>query len=157
VQELSKQAFGHRAKRGASLREYALVWLPLVGLIVSVYLWSAKAGAAALICGGLSDCVSVNMSAYSAIGGIPVAAAGAVMYLVLAVAGFVTVRHGDGANPTLILMAFVVAFSGALFSLYLTGIEAFVLGAYCIWCVCSWIIITILTVLWWRTSQKQAA
>lgn len=155
MQELSSnQVIGKAPTPAKSIREYALVLLPIVGLAISSYLWIAKIGSAALVCGGLSDCVSVNMSIYSTIGGIPIAAAGTMMYLVLTVLGFVTVRQGRNANPTIVLLAFVVALSGALYSLYLTGVEAFVLGAYCIWCVCSWIIITVLTVVWWRTNQK---
>lgn len=157
MQELSSSAIAQSAQRARSKRGYALIVLPLIGLIISGYLWSAKAGATAFICGGLSDCESVNMSFYSTIGDIPIAAAGAMVYLALTGLGIVTVRQGRRANPTLTLIAFVLAFAGALYSLYLTGVEAFVLRAYCIWCVCSWIIITALAVLWWRRNQEASA
>lgn len=157
MQELSRPITAKSANAARSKLGYALIVLPLIGLMISGYLWSAKAGATAFICGGMSDCESVNMSFYSSIGGIPIAAAGAMMYLALTGLGIMTVRQGRKANPTLILVAFALAFSGALYSLYLTGVEAFVLRAYCIWCLCSWIIITALAVLWWRRNQEASA
>ena len=79
------------------------------------------------------------------------------MYLALTGLGIMTVRQGRKANPTLILVAFALAFSGALYSLYFTGVEAFVLRAYCIWCLCSWIIITVARRIWWRRNQEVSA
>ena len=59
-------------------------------------------------------------------------------------------RSGKESPPGVAFAGFAIALSGALFSLYLTGIEAFVLRAYCIWCLVSWGIITTTAVLWAR-------
>lgn len=151
----SKPAF--KQDRQTSVHDVLLAALPLAGLAISVYLWQSKRGATELICGGFSDCVSVNASAYSEIAGVPIAAAGALMYLALLVLGVVSwfVPKLEQAQP-IAYLGFALALSGALFSLYLTGIEAFVLGAYCIWCLVSWVIITTLAFLWGRRGRTMS-
>lgn len=128
--------------------------LSIAGLGVSIYLWLGKLGNAPLICGPSGGCISVNASPYSEIFGIPVAALGALMYLCLAAIAlyllFSPKRSGKESPPGVAFAGFAIALSGALFSLYLTGIEAFVLRAYCIWCLVSWGIITTTAVLWAR-------
>lgn len=133
----------------------ALLVLPLIGLALSAYLWSAKAGGMELICTEFSDCAGVNASAYSEIGGIPIAAAGTVMYVLLTGAGLAVWRKPDLMGPSLRQATFGLALAGALFSLYLTGIEAFVLHAYCVWCLISWVIISITAFLWGRVNTDR--
>lgn len=135
-------------------------WIPwalglaAVGLALSLYLWMAKRGDAPLVCGVAGGCVSVNASPYSEVFGVPVAALGSAMYLALAVIAALYLpadaKRRRGSTARLTLAGFVISLAGALFSLYLTAIEAFVLHAYCIWCLVSWGIISALAVLWTR-------
>lgn len=133
----------NRARRSTIV----LAVLSLIGLGISAYLWSAKTGSLELICGAMGDCVSVNASIYSEVAGIPVAAAGTVMYACLAV---LSLLAKGPMEHRVVWIGFVLSLAGALFSLYLTGIEAFVLKMYCIWCLTSWVLITIIAVLWGR-------
>lgn len=128
---------------------WLLFVLPLIGLGLAAYLWRAKTGAVELVCTALGDCLTVNMSVYADIAGIPVAAAGAGMYAVLVMlGGLVMLRQ---RTPRWVFSAgFMIALAGAIFSLYLTGIEAFVLRAYCMWCLTSWVLVTVLALLWGR-------
>ena len=73
------------------------------------------------------DCGVVNHSPYSEIGGVPVAAIGMAGYLLIGVLGFLR-RRG-------MLLAAVAG--GFAFALYLTHIEAHVLGVWCLYCVIS--------------------
>lgn len=75
------------------------------------------------------------------------------MYLVLT-GVLVTVWYRPGTF--LSNVGFMVALAGALFSLYLTGVEAFVLGAYCVWCLTSWVLITFITWQWGRALYRPA-
>lgn len=132
------------------------------GLAISIYLWVAKIGSTELICGAYGDCVSVNSSAYAEIAGIPTAAAGTLVYaalFLLAVGSGMSTRMGDrlrrGEPQWILMVGFTLSLAGALFSLYLTGVEAFVLHAYCIWCLASWVIITSLAILWGRKLANQ--
>lgn len=90
------------------------------------------------------DCGIVNHSEYAEFLHIPVAAIGIAGYLVLGGLGFARRRS----------LVAVFACVGLGFSLYLTGIERYVLQVYCLYCVISLAIISFLTVvsLWWVIS-----
>lgn len=83
------------------------------------------------------DCGIVNKSPYAMIGPVPVAAIGIAGYLFLGVLGAMR-RYGW------LLLASLV---GLGFSLYLTHIEAKVLGVWCIYCVMSLATISLTTLL----------
>lgn len=103
--------------------------------------------------GEMFNCDIVNRSAYSSILGIPVALVGMLGYGALA--GLATVYRERSETAMLL---FGGAIAGLAFALYLTYIEARVLGIYCILCLSSLGIITtsaILSavILWRRRSQ----
>lgn len=83
------------------------------------------------------DCGIVNHSPYAVTHGIPVAAIGIAGYLLIALLALLR-RRG------LLLVAVLI---GMAFALYLTNIEAKVLGVWCLYCVISQGIIAILTLL----------
>jgi vitamin-K-epoxide reductase (warfarin-sensitive) len=95
------------------------------------------------------DCGIVNHSPYAVIGPVPVAAIGIVGYLVLM--GLALARQ-----RRLVMAAAVV---GLGFSLYLTHIEKDVLLVWCVYCVTSLGIISLLTVgaLVWQFLNGKAA
>jgi vitamin-K-epoxide reductase (warfarin-sensitive) len=78
------------------------------------------------------NCDIVNRSAYSSILGIPVALIGMLGYAALA--GLATVYRERRETPALLLGG---ALAGLAFALYLTYIEARVLGVWCILCLSS--------------------
>lgn len=83
------------------------------------------------------DCGIVNHSPYAVFAGVPVAVIGMAGYLLLGVMAWMRAYR-----------AMVIPVLAALaFSLYLTRIEARVLGVYCIYCVISLGIISLLTLL----------
>jgi uncharacterized membrane protein len=83
------------------------------------------------------DCGIVNHSPYAEIRGIPVATIGIAGYLLIAVLALMR-RRG------LLLLAALI---GMAFALYLTNIEAKVLGVWCLYCVISQAIIATITLL----------
>ena len=99
------------------------------------------------------DCGIVNHSPYAVIGGVPVAAIGIAGYLLIGILALLR-RRGLVLAVTLIGMAF---------ALYLTQIEARVLGVWCLYCVISQGIIIVLTLLaigwvvWYAKSGKASA
>jgi len=90
------------------------------------------------------DCGVVNHSPFAEIEHVPVAAVGIAGYVVLA---------GLALAKRRVLMA-ILAVLGLAFSLYLTGIEKDVLEVYCLYCVISLGIISLITLLslWWALS-----
>jgi uncharacterized membrane protein len=98
------------------------------------------------------NCDIVNRSAYSSIFGIPVALIGMLGYAALA--GLATVYRQRQETPA---MLFSAAAAGLAFALYLTYIEARVLGVWCILCLSSLALITTTTmlaaVIWWKRDR----
>ena len=99
--------------------------------------------------GEVFNCDIVNRSEYSTILGIPVALIGMLGYAALT--GLATVYRERRETPEMLLGA---AALGLAFALYLTYVEARVLGVYCILCLSSLALIAMTTVLatviWWR-------
>jgi uncharacterized membrane protein len=83
------------------------------------------------------DCGVVNHSPYAMLGPIPVAAIGILGYLLMAALAFTR-------SYRLLLVA---ALSGLAFSLYLAHIEKDILGVWCIYCVISLGIISLVSAL----------
>ncbi len=100
------------------------------------------------------NCDIVNRSEYSTILGIPVALIGMLGYAALA--GLATVYRERPETPAMLLGA---AVTGLGFALYLTYIEAQVLGVYCILCLSSLSLISMTAILaaviWWRRRGSE--
>ena len=109
----------------------ALGGLAVAGLLVSAYLTWAHLVGAEPVCGlGGGGCRAVQASRYAAVLGIPVPMLGLAGYAGLLLAAIL--RGGAGAY-----LGLLVVVVGALFSVYLTYLEIFVIGAICQWCVAS--------------------
>ncbi len=99
------------------------------------------------------NCDIVNRSEYSSILGIPVALIGMLGYAALV--GLATVYRERSETPA---MLFGAAAAGLAFALYLTYIEARVLGVWCILCLSSLVLIAMTTmltaVIWWKRDRS---
>jgi vitamin-K-epoxide reductase (warfarin-sensitive) len=124
---------------------YALIALMSVaGVIVSaVSLQRHYAKSATEFCDFSQkfSCDIVNRSEYSTIQGIPVAGIGVAGYGVLFVLS--TFWKLRAETPNRLLGA---ALAGLIFALYLTYIEAYVLRTWCILCLISLLLITLISV-----------
>ena len=83
------------------------------------------------------DCGIVNHSPYAMLFGIPVAVLGIAGYLLLGLLAFMKAYR----------LMLVSALAGLGFALYLAHIESAVLGVWCIYCVISLGVISLLTLL----------
>ncbi|RMD52185.1 hypothetical protein D6827_00525 [Candidatus Parcubacteria bacterium] len=90
------------------------------------------------------DCSSVNSSVYADIFGIPVAGIGVAGYLLLAVVYTLFLLK---KKIVIVQVAVTMAFGALIFSLYLSGIEMFVLQKWCLLCIISQISILIIFTL----------
>lgn len=125
----------------------AMIVIALIGLGVASYLtyihFSGNFGA--LICekgaSGISPCEAVQTSAYSKLGGVPVALLGLIGY-----AGILaTLSIPERESTRLATLALTAIGFG--FSVYLTSREVFSLNKICEWCVSSAVMMTILFAL----------
>ncbi len=126
---------------------YLIVLLTLAGAVVSVLALRVHYSTGTEPCSinDRWDCGIVNHSSFAVIGHIPVAAIGIAGYLALAGLAFARRRF----------LLFLTALIGLGFALRLTFIEEFALGAWCLYCVISQVIIAliVLLALAWFTAE----
>jgi len=142
---------------GIKKLQWSSAALALLGLSISLYLWYAKISKTQIICTPGSECDLVNASPYSVLLGIPVAAIGAAGYAALLALAWWAVFGRANAPEWLLNARLALASGGLFFAAYLTGIEAFVLHAYCIWCVIQAMAMLgiFISVLWERRLQNE--
>jgi protein-disulfide isomerase/rhodanese-related sulfurtransferase/uncharacterized membrane protein len=130
------------------MRKVLLLILSLAGLFDALYLWWVYTSPSRpMVCLG-TGCDLVRASRYAHLWGQPLPIYGAAMYLVLAVAilaqGWTDSQEGERLAQSTVV---VISAGGFAFSLYLTAIEAFAVHAYCLWCVGSAVIVTVIFAL----------
>ncbi|MEA2023298.1 MAG: vitamin K epoxide reductase family protein [Actinomycetota bacterium] len=124
--------------------------LAVIGMGVSLYLASVETSGVEAVCGPVGDCNAVQQSEYASIFGIPIGVLGVIAYALLLVGWIVTrVVKGRLADVAAVLVA-ATAFGGTVFSVYLTFLEPFVIGATCMWCLTS--ALSIAGLLWFTAA-----
>lgn len=130
---------------------YVFVLLAVVGIVLSSFALHEHYNYGDSPCriNDVWDCGEVNHSPYAMLLGIPVAVFGIAWYLGI---GFLAIKRAY----RLILAATLIGLS---FSLYLTHIEKDVIRAWCIYCVGSLCVISLMTLLAigtniWGARQK---
>jgi len=122
--------------------DWIVVVLALLGLGVAGYLTALKLGGnQAFLCRDGSGCDIVQASRYSLLAGVPTAMWGAGVYLAIAVLAAIprTVRRWQAL--------FMLAAAAVAFSIYLTILSVFVIGATCLYCLASGVIAVALLVV----------
>jgi uncharacterized membrane protein len=115
----------------------------LLGLADAIYLTVQHVTGQSVRCTIVSGCSEVLSSSYSVVGGVPLALFGAAAYFVVfslaTLAAFGYRIAGTLLTPLVVLMF--------LFSLWLIYLQAFVIGAWCQFCLFSAGVTTALTVI----------
>ena len=123
-------------------------WLiPVIGVIglgVAGYLAYVETSQVEAVCGPIGDCNTVQQSEYARLFGIlPVGVLGVMGYaFILAV--WAAGRLGRGRiEAAADMVLFGLAVTGSVFSIYLTFLEPFVIGASCAWCLSSAVLMVV--------------
>ena len=114
-----------------------LLFFIAAGLLVSLYALkqhAAPVGGGACNVNATFNCDIVNRGPYGEIFGFPVAAIGLIGYLVM---GVVAMHFSRSKDPVIGKALLVLLAGGLAFSAYLTYLEAFVIGAWCLVCLAS--------------------
>jgi uncharacterized membrane protein len=125
----------------------AIAVLSLIGLIVAGYLSLHRMGYIGALQCSIGGCEVVQSSRYAVFLGIPVAYLGLVAYAGLLVVSLLGVQPGRERDRRISLALLAGSAVGVLFSAYLTYLEAFVIHAWCQWCVISAVIVTCIFVV----------
>jgi uncharacterized membrane protein len=137
-----------RRRRPARAVDWAVPLLVLAGLGVAGYLAYVETQQVRAVCGPVGDCNTVQQSEYARLFGlIPIGVLGALAYLAILAAWAVYRLHPGRLGQWAGLAVRLMVAGGVLFSIYLTFLEPFVIGATCAWCLSSAIIMTLLLLL----------
>jgi uncharacterized membrane protein len=121
--------------------------LVVVGVLVAAYLSFVEVTETEAVCGPVGDCNTVQQSEYASLFGVlPVGVLGLVGYGVILALWAVRQAASGTSRVWAALGLWAAALFGVFFSVYLTFLEPFVIGASCIWCLTSAVIMTLL--LW---------
>jgi uncharacterized membrane protein len=104
------------------------------GVAVAGYLTWAHYGSGSVVCPVGGGCETVQESEYAEIAGVPVAVLGLIGYVVL-----LALIVWDA--PLARLAAATLTLVGLLFSIYLLVVQAFVIEAFCVWCLANDVVI----------------
>jgi protein-disulfide isomerase/uncharacterized membrane protein len=90
--------------------------------------------------GAPSDCDTVAQSAWSSLGGFPVAGFGLVFYASLTLLLVLTLLLPDDRRPAFAAVALVGLALGLLVDLFLLGVQVFAIRAFCALCVVTYVL-----------------
>lgn len=147
---------GEIGRMGSWPVKTGILVLSLVGLFAAAYLTYVEATQAQAVCGPVGDCNAVQQSKYAVLFGVlPVGLLGLAGYIGILAAWWA--QHFGPANlrRTAALALWGMAWFGIFFSIYLTFLEPFVIGATCMWCITSAVVMTL--ILWLSTPPALAA
>lgn len=117
--------------------------LALLGALVALYMLAYAVGLVGTVMCGIGDCERVQTSSYSRIGSFPVAGFGVAGYAALLIAAFLGLQPAFQRSRVIPAMLLGGGILGVLFSAYLTYLEAFVIHAWCQWCIMSAVIMVL--------------
>ncbi|MEN9389103.1 MAG: hypothetical protein RLY61_187 [Candidatus Parcubacteria bacterium] len=117
-------------------KQLFLYMLCLIGIGISMYLTYTKVTSSSVACIN-AGCNTVQSSKYSELFGIPMGVFGLGFYFAL----FTLLFKAKESWAKLLLVW------GNIYSLYLTYLELFVIKAICVWCVGSFVVIILMTIL----------
>jgi len=144
---------------GASIKAqwaWIIPVLCILGLGVAGYLAFIETTQATAVCGPIGDCNTVQQSEYARLFGLlPIGVLGLLGYMAIIIAWLVAWYATDRFADLAIITLFILTVLGTLFSIYLTFLEPFVIGATCAWCLTSALLMTVLMLLSVK-SAKQA-
>lgn len=132
----------------STVNRMGVATVALMGVFVSLYLTLYKFGMiGTLACGPEGSCSFVQSTRFAYFLGIPVPLLGLVGYLAILLVAMVGTRPANVESRWIAVALLVLTGGAFLFSMYLTAIEAWVIRAWCRWCVVSAILATLAFVL----------
>ncbi|MFN8616824.1 MAG: vitamin K epoxide reductase family protein [Dehalococcoidia bacterium] len=125
-----------------------LLAVALCGVAVAGYLaWENSRGESG-VCTIVHGCSTVQQSKYGKLAGMPVSIPGLGLYLLIAAAAIVWLTNLRGLRQYAILVGAFGSLFGFLLSVFLTYLEAYVIDAWCIYCIVSASLLTALVAGW---------
>jgi uncharacterized membrane protein len=118
----------------------------LLGLFLGMYLTLYKMGVIGTLACNVSSCETVQTSRWSTFLGLPVATWGAGFYALMLALSIAGLQERFEQSRGLSLAMLLLAGWGVLFTAWLNYLEAFVIHAWCEWCLGSAALVLVLFV-----------
>lgn len=131
--------------------------ISLAGLFLGAYLTLYHYGFVGTLACGISSCETVQTSRWSMFLGLPVATWGAGFYALMLVLCVIGSQPALADSKRLSTILLVLSAWGALFTAWLNSLEAFVIHAWCEWCLGSAamvLLLLVLAILDWRETRE---
>ncbi len=149
-------AVGRVARSGPMPRKrwpnWSISLLIMAGLFAALYLSFVEITQSRAVCGPVGHCNTVQQSPYATLFGvIPVGVLGVVGYVAIGCLWLCALYGPADLRPWSIHGLWVLVLLGTVFSIYLTFLEPFVIGASCAWCLSSAVVMALL--LWASTAR----
>jgi uncharacterized membrane protein len=130
--------------------------LCLVGVLDAGYLTYTRFAGTSAVCFFAHGCETVAQSPYSIVFGIPLSVIGLVLYILSAGLFFVLYKNMYSEwLPVLEQARLFVVTLGFVFSMYFTYLQAYVINAWCTYCIISALLWTLLFVTTLITQSKK--
>lgn len=143
------------SSRSKGLPSRVLPAVAVVGLLVAGYMVYVEVGENDAVCGAVGDCNTVQQSDYATLLGlIPIGVLGIIGYLTILGTWYLGQQPSESLALWGQLATFGLTLFGAIFSIYLTFLEPFVIGATCAWCLTSAMLMLLLLWLQAPTGLK---
>jgi len=123
---------------------WAIIILSLIGFTDAAFLLAKRISGTPIPCFITSGCDTVSKSPYSVMFGVPLSAWGMLFYLGI---GFLALLYMDTKNLIVAKLLPLATTLGFLSSAYFIYIQKFKIGSFCIYCILSAIVSTVLFAL----------
>ncbi len=127
------------------------VTVAFLGLVVAGYLFITYTSPIPITCIAGEGCKTVQASHFSSFFGIPTPAYGIIYYLALGIFGALWQKN---SSKLFNLALTILTSSGLAISIFLSYLEAFVVHAWCSWCVTSAILTVVAFIINWRVVSN---
>jgi uncharacterized membrane protein len=128
--------------------DWILPVLAFIGLGVAFYLSYIEVSNTKAVCGPIGNCNSVQESSYAHLFGIiPIGALGMFGYAAILFSWLLQKFGPQSTRKFFTIAIWGMAWLGMFFSIYLTFLEPFVIGATCAWCITSALVMTAIFLL----------
>src|SRR3989338_8386633 len=115
----------------------AIFILAVCGFFIARHIRTHKKEEKPLVCPVQFDCETVVHSDYSRFLGIPLEIMGMAYYALVALGYLFLIFVPDSMPPAFISFLILISSLAFLFSLYLIGVQIFILRKGCYWCIAS--------------------
>lgn len=150
----SSSIFWALSPRRANRLAFALAAISAVGFADAAYLAIEHYRGLPPACLVFTGCETAARSAWSEIGGVPVALAGAAYYFAVLLLSVLAIERG---SKKLLFAAALLTPLGFLASIFFVYLQIFVIGAICLYCIVSAVSSTLLFAISLPTLASRAA